>query len=98
MTAAAEEERYPAGEFPNQHQSFDGLPVYVAQDRSLVDSDLVLWYNFGVTHQPRLEDWPVMPVEHTGFHFKPSGFLDFSPLMTLPRETPVASEQVTCCK
>lgn len=24
-------------------------------------------YVFGVTHIPRLEDWPVMPVEHIGF-------------------------------
>jgi primary-amine oxidase len=24
-------------------------------------------YVFGVTHVPRLEDWPVMPVEHVGF-------------------------------
>jgi hypothetical protein len=25
-------------------------------------------YVFGVTHVPRLEDWPVMPVEHVGFN------------------------------
>lgn len=25
-------------------------------------------YVFGVTHVPRLEDWPVMPVEHIGFN------------------------------
>lgn len=24
-------------------------------------------YVFGLTHIPRLEDWPVMPVEHIGF-------------------------------
>lgn len=24
-------------------------------------------YVFGITHVPRLEDWPVMPVEHIGF-------------------------------
>lgn len=24
-------------------------------------------YVFGVTHIPRLEDWPVMPVERIGF-------------------------------
>jgi hypothetical protein len=27
-------------------------------------------YVFGVTHVPRLEDWPVMPVEHIGFRLK----------------------------
>jgi len=32
-------------------------------------SDLVKCcrYVFGVTHIPRLEDWPVMPVERIGF-------------------------------
>lgn len=24
-------------------------------------------YIFGITHVPRLEDWPVMPVERIGF-------------------------------
>lgn len=24
-------------------------------------------YVFGITHVPRLEDWPVMPVERIGF-------------------------------
>ncbi|KAF7140694.1 hypothetical protein RHSIM_Rhsim06G0094200 [Rhododendron simsii] len=27
---------------------------------------------FGITHVPRLEDWPVMPVEHIGFMLQPS--------------------------
>lgn len=31
--------------------------------------DLIVFYRyvFGVTHVPRLEDWPVMPVERIGF-------------------------------
>ncbi len=36
-------------------------------DRSVADTDLVVWYSFGVTHFVRPEDWPVMPVEYTGF-------------------------------
>ena len=28
---------------------------------------MVVWYTFGVTHFVRPEDWPVMPVEYTGF-------------------------------
>lgn len=34
------------------------------QNRSLVDTDLVVWYVMGVTHDPRPEDWPVMPVAY----------------------------------
>lgn len=29
-------------------------------------ADPVIWYSFGVTHAPRVEDFPVMPVEITG--------------------------------
>ena len=56
------DERYPAGEYPNQHAGGDGLPRWTAADRSLEDTDIVLWYVFGSHHVPRLEDWPVMPV------------------------------------
>ena len=61
------DERRAAGEYPNQHAGGDGLPRWTAADRSLVDTDVVLWYTFGVTHFVRPEDWPVMPVEYTGF-------------------------------
>ena len=33
------------------------------QDAPLLGSDPVVWYSFGVTHAPRVEDFPVMPVE-----------------------------------
>lgn len=28
---------------------------------------VIFRYIFGITHVPRLEDWPVMPVERIGF-------------------------------
>ena len=55
-------ERFPAGEYPNQNPGGDGLPRWTTADRDLTDRDLVVWYTFGQTHIPRLEDWPVMPV------------------------------------
>ena len=39
---------------------------------------------FGVTHLPRPEDWPVMPVEYCGFHLIPFGFFDQNPTINLP--------------
>ena len=67
VTPYRADERRAAGEFPNQHEGGDGLPRWTTADRSLVDTDVVLWYTFGVTHFVRPEDWPVMPVEYTGF-------------------------------
>ncbi|MSR58057.1 MAG: primary-amine oxidase [Planctomycetaceae bacterium] len=77
-------ERYAAGDYPNQHPTGDGLPIYTAADRSLVNTDLVVWYVFGHNHVPRLEDWPVMPVASLGFFLKPDGFFERNPALDLP--------------
>eukprot|EP00850_Spirogloea_muscicola_P019801 SM000199S05428 [mRNA] locus=s199:197527:202985:- [translate_table: standard] len=78
-------ERYPGGEFPNQNPRVgEGICSWIKADRSLVDTDLVLWYVFGITHVPRLEDWPVMPVEHIGFTLAPDGFFNASPAIDVP--------------
>ncbi|RKT55809.1 primary-amine oxidase [Saccharothrix australiensis] len=84
VTRFHEDERYPAGEYPDQHPGGAGLPRWAAQDRPLVDADLVLWHVFGPTHLPRPEDWPVMPVDYSGFLFKPLGFHDRNPTLDLP--------------
>jgi primary-amine oxidase len=77
-------ERWAAGDYPNQHEGGDGLPRWTAADRSLVETDLVLWHTFGVTHIVRPEEWPVMPVERTGFALIPVGFFDGNPALDLP--------------
>ncbi|EFV13028.1 primary-amine oxidase [Segniliparus rugosus] len=83
------EQRYAAGEFIAQHPGGDGLGgAYTAGDRSLEDSDLVLWYTVGAHHVVRPEDWPVMPVTKVGFHLKPFGFFDGNPVLDLPPERP----------
>ena len=35
------------------------------------DTDVVLWYVFGIHHMTRPEEWPVMPVDSCGFTLKP---------------------------
>ena len=77
-------ERYPTGEYPNQNPGGDGLPRWTKADREIGARDLVLWYNFGQTHIPRVEDWPVMPVSSVGFLLRPDGFFDRNPAMDLP--------------
>ncbi|WP_352302742.1 primary-amine oxidase [Kineosporia sp. NBRC 101731] len=80
-------QRYPAGDFVNQHPGDAGLPAYVAGDRDLDGQDLVLWHTFGLTHTPRPEDWPIMPVDYTGFTLKPVGFFGRNPTLDVPAST-----------
>ena len=84
VTPYARDERRAAGDYPNQSAGGDGLPRWTSADRSITDTDIVLWYTFGVTHFVRPEDWPVMPVEYTGFLLQPVGFFDRNPALDVP--------------
>jgi primary-amine oxidase len=84
VTPYSDEERRAAGDYPNQHPGVDGLLRWTAADRSLVGTEIVAWHTFGVTHSPRPEDWPVMPVEYCGFHLVAVGFFDRNPSLDLP--------------
>lgn len=81
-------EKYPGGDYPNQNPDMDGIPKWVLQNRNIVDTELVVWHVFGVTHMPRLEDWPVMPVEMVGFELKPCNFFAASPAIDVAPSTP----------
>ncbi|MCX4706818.1 hypothetical protein [Streptomyces sp. NBC_01373] len=85
VTAYDVDERYPAGDFVNQHPGGAGLPAWTAADRSVDGEDIVLWHTFGLTHFPRPEDWPVMPVDYAGFTLTPVGFFDRNPTLDVPR-------------
>jgi len=84
VTPYSPDERRAAGEYPNQHAGGDGLPKWTQADRPIVDTDIVVWYTFGVTHVPRPEDWPVMPVEYAGFMLLPVGFFPRNPALDVP--------------
>ncbi|MEH2201057.1 primary-amine oxidase [Nostoc sp.] len=77
-------ELYAGGDYPNQTQPGQGLPKYIADDEPLMGEDIVLWYTMGVTHIPRSEDWPVMPVHRVGFQLVPRGFFSRNPAINLP--------------
>ena len=81
VTPFRPDELFAAGDYPNQHPGGQGLPEWTAQNRSLRDTDVVLWHTFGLSHVPRPEDWPVMPVERCGFRLKPWGFFDRNPTL-----------------
>ena len=82
-------ERFPAGDYPNQHPGGAGLPAWTKADRPIENTDVVLWYTLGGHHITRPEDWPVMPVERIGFALKPAGFFDRNPALDVaPSHSP----------
>jgi primary-amine oxidase len=88
VTRYDENERYPSGDFVNQHAGGAGLPSYIAGDRDIDGQDIVVWHTFGLTHFPRPEDWPIMPVDTVGFKLRPEGFFDRSPVLDVPASKP----------
>lgn len=92
-------QRFPAGEFPTQSivdqpgRPLDGVARWSAADRSVDGEALVLWHTFGVAHVPRIEEFPVMPVEVVGFALKPDGFCSGNPAVALPPPACGASKQ-----
>jgi primary-amine oxidase len=93
VTPFAEAEKYGAGDYPNQSTGGDGLVRWTEQDRSLENTDLVVWYTFGHTHIPRAEDYPVMPTAYIGFTLKPNGFFAMNPA----NDVPPSEAKKGCC-
>ena len=84
VTPYREDERWPCGDFPNLSSRDTGLPVWTAADRPIENTDVVLWYVFGIHHITRPEDWPVMPTDAVSFWLKPFGFFDRNPALDVP--------------
>jgi primary-amine oxidase len=76
-------EMYAGGDYPNQTKMGEGLPKYIADNESLQNEDIVVWYTMGMTHVPRPEDWPVMPRHQVGFKLMPRGFFIRNPAINL---------------
>ncbi len=85
---------YASGAYPNQHKGGAGLPEYVADDASVENTDVVVWYTFGAHHVVRTEDWPVMPAAYIGFMLKPVGFFGRNPAINLAPDEVKHSQRV----
>ncbi|MDO3637790.1 primary-amine oxidase [Mycolicibacterium sp. KC 300] len=88
VTPSSPDERWPAGEFVNQSETDTGLGEWTKANRSIDNTDVVLWYVFGIHHITRPEDWPVMPVDVVSFWLEPYGFFDRNPALDVPAAPP----------
>jgi primary-amine oxidase len=85
VTRCHGDERWPCGAYPTQSSEDTGLTRWIADDEPLENTDVVLWYVFGIHHLPRVEDWPVMPVDTVSFRLEPWGFFDRNPSIDVAR-------------
>ncbi len=89
VTRQHDDERWPCGAYPTQSTHDDGMTRWISDDEPLENTDVVLWYVFGIHHITRVEDWPIMPSDTIAFWLKPFGFFDQNPSIDVPPTTKV---------
>ncbi|KAI8627789.1 copper amine oxidase 1 [Xylariaceae sp. FL1651] len=109
VTGYRDAELWAAGEFTNQSKKEEGgVKAMVERGDWFIDavdasngkgqrSSPVVWNVFGLTHNPRVEDWPVMPVEIHQFHIRPADFFTSNPALDMPGRSNDSSVLVPCC-
>ncbi|KAF7715302.1 Copper amine oxidase [Penicillium ucsense] len=101
VTKHRDDELYAGGRYTLQSQKeVDGVADAVRRGDSVSDTDVVVWCTFGITHNPRVEDWPVMPVEIMQLTIRPADFFVANPAIDVPSSRNVSSQLVdsTCCR
>lgn len=100
LTAFRDQELYAGGRFTLQsRREVGGVADAVARKDEIENSDVVVWSVFGLTHNPRVEDWPVMPAEKIELCLRPVDFFEKNPSLDVPVVKDGQSKLATkeCC-
>ncbi len=82
VTPLRDRELYAAGAYPDQAKNdYRDTLYHYANDDSIYDKDIVVWYSLGMTHVPRVEDYPLMSDVKLGVSFLPDGFFSRNPAL-----------------
>jgi len=93
-----DDEIFAASEFTNMSQlERGGVGDAAARKDNVENEDVVVWSVFGLTHNPRVEDWPVMPMEKHEIHLRPADFFERNPSLDVPGNKNLSSVEVGCC-
>ena len=84
LTPYRDDERYAAGDYPNQSRGGDGLPAWTKANRNIENTDIVVWYTIGFHHVPHSEDWPIMPTVWHEFELRPCNFFSQNAALDVP--------------
>ncbi|KAG5792172.1 hypothetical protein H9Q69_008761 [Fusarium xylarioides] len=85
IARSRDNEFYAGGRYTLQSVSeVEGVADAADRNDDVFQQDIVLWSVFGLTHNPRVEDWPVMPFEILDLHIKPADFFTANPAIDVP--------------
>lgn len=94
VTRYSDDELFPAGRHTMQSLGGEGINSRISQRKADPNSstavrneDIVVWHTFGSTHNPRIEDWPVMPSEKMVVGLKPVNFFTGNPSLDVAVST-----------
>ncbi|KAJ5832084.1 hypothetical protein N7474_000395 [Penicillium riverlandense] len=97
VTRYQDDELYSAGENTMQSLGGEGIASWIRSrpsPLSVRDEDIVVWHTFGTTHNPRVEDWPVMPSEKLLVSLKPVNFFTRNPALDVPISSQAENQSV----
>ncbi|EEU43565.1 uncharacterized protein NECHADRAFT_94904 [Fusarium vanettenii 77-13-4] len=83
-------EVFPAGDYVCRSTGETGHPFnqtiddWVNRNETIENTDIVCYIQFGLTHFPRAEDFPVMPVEPVSVMMRASNFFEKNPALWVP--------------
>ncbi|KAH8819790.1 copper amine oxidase [Xylogone sp. PMI_703] len=84
VTSYRDDELYAGGKYTNQSRGGTGVRAWADRRDNVLDDDIVVWVQFGINHIPRIEDFPVMPVEIIKVALKPVNFFEKNPALDVP--------------
>ncbi|EEA18671.1 hypothetical protein TMatcc_010788 [Talaromyces marneffei ATCC 18224] len=108
VTSYKDGELYAAGDYTYQSLPTDVLlhggssppqrggdvATWAARNDKVDNEDIVVWHSISLTHNPRPEDYPVMPCETMTVSLKPSGFFEYNPALDVPQSTQRTNQSV----
>ncbi|KAE8341812.1 hypothetical protein BDV24DRAFT_150924 [Aspergillus arachidicola] len=101
VTRYHDDELFPAGRHTMQSVGGEGIASAIesrrrqsSSDSSVRNQDIVVWHTFGSTHNPRIEDWPVMPVDKMVVGLKPVNFFTGNPALDVAVSTQESNKSV----
>ncbi|OAA43693.1 Copper amine oxidase [Metarhizium rileyi] len=100
VTRYEDGDHFPAGKYTMQSTGGDGIASAIRRRstigaaHSVRNADIVVWHTFGSTHNPRIEDWPVMPSEKMVVGLKPINFFTGNPGLDVAVSTQEVNQSV----